>query len=238
MFIWILAALLGYFIKGICGFANALVFSSVLSFTNDHASITPVSMKIGLPSNLIMAVRGRKSIRWRICLPLCAYVLFGMVPGAFFLKMIDARLIKILFGFVIILIGIENLMREKRHAKPNSSKPVLISIGVLSGLLCGLFGVGALMSAYLSRVTDDIREFKANLCLVFFMEDVVRAILYAAWGLLTAEVLLRAVQLIPFMLLGLFLGLRFSKRLDERAAKRAVIWALIVSGIAMILSNL
>ena len=238
MFFWIFATLLGYFVKGICGFANALVFSSVLSFTADHAAITPVSLMIGLPSNLIMAAKGREAIRWRICLPLFAYVLIGMVPGVLFLKNADAQLIKIIFGVVIILLGLENLMREKRPAKGAPSKGVLVSIGLLSGVLSGLFGVGALMSAYLSRVTKDSREFKANLCAVFFMEDVIRAILYAASGLLTANVLLLGLALIPFMLLGLWAGLGCSRKLDEKAARRVVIWALIASGAAMILSNL
>lgn len=238
MFFWILATLLAYFVKGICGFANALVFSSVLSFTSDHASITPVSLLIGLPSNLIMVLKDRKSVSWRICLPLCSYVLIGMIPGVLFLKNADARLVKVLFGVAIILLGLENLMREKHPAKKEASRVYLVGIGLLSGLLCGLFGAGALMSAYLSRVTKNSREFKSNLCVVFFMEGMIRAVLYTVWGLLTFDVLRLSLALIPFMLLGLYLGIRCSRMLDEKAAKHAVIWALILSGAAMIVSNL
>ena len=32
MYLWILAAVAAYFIKGLCGFANTLVFTSILSF--------------------------------------------------------------------------------------------------------------------------------------------------------------------------------------------------------------
>lgn len=238
MLFWIFTTLLAFFVKGICGFANTLVFAALLSFTSDHSAISPVSLIVGLPSNLIMALRDRKAISWRICAPLCAFVLAGMVPGVLFLKNADARLVKLLFGFVIILLGAENLLRERRPRTGKSSQAALAVIGVLSGVLCGLYGVGALMSAYLSRVTDDSRTFKANLCVVFFVENAVRAMLYALWGLLTPAILLRGVALIPFMLLGLYAGLLCSKRLDERAARQAVIWALIVSGAAMIVSNL
>ena len=32
MYLWIIAAVGAYFIKGLCGFANTLVFTSILSF--------------------------------------------------------------------------------------------------------------------------------------------------------------------------------------------------------------
>ena len=32
MYLWIIAAVAAYFIKGLCGFANTLVFTSILSF--------------------------------------------------------------------------------------------------------------------------------------------------------------------------------------------------------------
>ena len=32
MFFWIIATLSAFFVKGLCGFANTLVFTSILSF--------------------------------------------------------------------------------------------------------------------------------------------------------------------------------------------------------------
>ena len=238
MFLWILAVLLAYLVKGICGFADTLIFSSVLSFSSNHTAISPVALLISLPSNLIMATKHRKAISWRICLPLCAFVFAGMVPGVLFLKNADARLIKIIFGFVLILLGLEHLTRSARAAKEKSSRALLAGIGVLSGLLCGLYGIGALMSAYLSRVTQDSRSFKANLCVVFALENTARAVLYALWGIFSPQILLRSLLLVPFMLLGLSLGMRCSKTLNEKTVRKTVILALIVSGAAMILTNL
>ncbi len=42
--LWILAAAAAYFIKGLCGFANTLVFTSILSFGASNASISPVDL--------------------------------------------------------------------------------------------------------------------------------------------------------------------------------------------------
>ena len=49
--------------------------------------------------------------------------------------------------------------------------------------LCGLFGVGALLAAYVSRVTENDESFKANISTVFIADNTFRIILYNALGL-------------------------------------------------------
>ena len=83
--IWmIIAAVCAFYIKGLCGFAS------------------PMELLLGYPSNLILAFQERKSIQWNICLPLAFLVLLGNIPGIFLLKHTDTRIIKILFGIVVI----------------------------------------------------------------------------------------------------------------------------------------
>lgn len=230
MILWIAATVLSYFIKGLCGFANTLVFTSVLGFGDNNVNISPVDLVLGYPTNLILAWRERRSIRWRVCLPLAALVVCGMVPGVLFLKNGDSTHIKLLFGIVTVLLGLEMLLRESRPGPGKKSKPTLAVIGILSGLLSGLYGIGALLSAYVSRVTDSGSEFKANICVVFFVEGTLRILLYTVWGILTPGVLRRAVLLVPFMLLGLGLGIRSSQALDEKIVKKCVAAMLAVSG--------
>ena len=234
---WVVASLAAFFVKGLCGFANTLVFTGILSFGNNNISISPTELVLGYPTNIILAWRERKSIRWKICLPLAILVVAGSIPGIFLLKNTDTGIIKIIFGFLIILIGIEMLFRERKTEKARESRLLLGVIGILSGILCGLYGVGALLGAYVSRVTDDSHSFKANICVVFLVENTLRIILYAVWGILTWPILLHTVKLFPFMLAGLFLGILFGKILDETKVKRAVIVMLIVSGAALILKN-
>ena len=79
--------------------------------------------------------------------------------------------------------------RESSNRKSGGSKLVLVLIGIISGLLCGLYGVGALLAAYVSRVAENSHEFKANICVVFVVENTIRIILYVATGILTLSVL-------------------------------------------------
>lgn len=235
---WIIATFFAFFVKGLCGFANTLVFTTILSFGNSNINISPVELILGYPTNAILAWKERGSIRWSLCIPVSALVIIGSIPGILFLKNADTGIIKIIFGAVIICIGIEMLLREVQKKKAGQSPVVLGIVGILAGLLCGLYGVGALLGAYINRVTDDSHAFKANICIVFLVENTLRIVLYAVWGIITADILKRALILMPPMLIGLAAGMFSSKILDEKIVSKVVIIMLIISGIVLIINTL
>ena len=234
---WIIAVLCAYFVKGLCGFANTLVLTSILSFGSNNINISPVELLLAYPANAIVAFKERKKIKLRICLPPIILTILGSIPGIFFLKNTDAGVIKIFFGVVIILIGAEMLYSEYHSRKTKSSKAFLAIIGILSGFLSGAFSVGALLSAYINKVTEDTGTFKCNLCIVFLSEGTLRIILYIAAGIITFDIFKQALILVPVMLAGLALGILSSKFLNEKLIKKIVIILLIISGIALVVTN-
>ncbi len=238
MALWIIAALISYFVKGLCGFANTLVFTSILSFGTSNANISPIDLLVNYPSNLVMIYKNRKGLNWKVYVPLAALVLAGSVPGAFLLKNINAGAIKLLFGAVVVLLGAEMLLRQFSKRKLKSSKVALAIVGIVAGALCGLFGIGALLAAYVGRVTDDQSAFKANINAVFFVENTFRVVLYSVLGLLTVETLRYAAILIPFSLIGLSLGILTSSRFNEHTSKIVISVLLIFSGVSLILAQL
>jgi uncharacterized membrane protein YfcA len=238
MVFWIIATLLAFYIKGLCGFANTLVFTSVLSFSNANINISPVDLVLGIPSNLVITWKERKHINFNVCLPLALMVIAGSIFGIFFLKNADVTLIKIIFGVIVVLLGIEMLIREISKKQFKQSKVLLVFIGVLSGLMCGLYGVGALLGAYLGRVTNNAKEFKANICFIFIIENIFRTVMYSLSGIITLEVLKRSLMLAPLMALALVAGMISSKFIDEKYVKRIIIVLLIISGIALVVTNI
>ena len=247
MTIWIAAAFIAFFIKGLCGFANTLVFNTVLSFWGSNISISPVELVLGYPSNFIIAWREKKHIRPAVVIPIAAMVLAGSLPGAFLLKNANVRVVKILFGIVVMLTGAQMLQRQLLRRPADVLKrvsgsekiltPGMLFVGILSGILCGLYGVGALLGAYLSRVTSGSREFKSNICAVFVIENTFRVIMYAATGILTTDALWLALKLLPVMLLGLFAGMKAATFLNEKTAAKLITVMLIVSGAALVWMN-
>lgn len=236
--IWIIATLVAFFIKGLCGFANTMVFTTILGFGVNNVNISPVELVLGYPTNVILTIDNRKKLNPRIFLPMIALIILGSIPGAFILKNVNANIIKIIFGVVVILVGIEMLLKEfdKLHLK--DSKIIYAIFGMMAGLMAGMFGVGVLMAACVSRMTKSSDEFKANLSIIFIVENTVRVITYALIGVITAESLKLSVYMVPFMLIGLFAGMKSAHVLDEKIIKRLVIILLIISGLALIVKSL
>lgn len=234
-----IAAFCAYLVKGVAGFANTLVFSSIMSFTAANRDISPVDLLLGLPANAYMAWKGRRTVRARIILPLIAALLVGLIPGSLFLSLGDTTALKRLFGVAILVLALEMALRQrprKTPAKP-SNPVILYAIAILSGFLCGLFGIGAFFVAYISRVSEDSEQMRGNLCTVFLVENLARTTLYLYLGILTPAIALQALKLIPAMVLGLFAGLKIAKRLPEKTVRVAILVLLFAMGASILWVN-
>ena len=238
MWLWIVASLVAYYIKGLCGFANSLIFSSILGFGVDNVHISPVELILSYPANIIMAYKNREKLNVKVYMPLAILVLVGSIPGAFVLKIADVHSLKVFFGVVVILMGIEMYLRNSHKLQFKESKVVMAIIGIICGLLCGLFSVGALLSAYVSRVTKSTDEFKADINAVFVIENTFRIITYIALGLITLQSLKTSLILFPFMLLAMFLGMVSSKHIKDNIIQKMVVALLIISGVVLIANNI
>ena len=238
MWIWILATVAAFYIKGLCGFANTLIFDTILGFSVNNVNISPVELVLGYPSNMIMTWKNRQELKRSIYIPLTIMVIAGSIPGIFLLKYVNARYIKLFFGVVVVLIGIEMMLREYGKMKMKESKVLMTIIGILSGVLCGLFGVGVVLAVYVNRIAKNSTSFKANLSAVFIFENTFRIILYSVLGVITVSSLKMSLMMLPFMLIGLFAGIKSSTFLDEKVVKKILIVLLILSGVALVLNNI
>ena len=194
--------------------------------------------KLEKSRNIILTWKNRKQLDYKVYLPLELLILVGSIPGAILLKNVNVQSLKIVFGVFVILVAIEMLLREYRPTKMKDSKILLGIIGILSGLMCGLFGIGALLAAYVTRVTSTTDEFKANMSAVFIVENTVRIIFYCIIGVITLSSLKQSFMLMPFMLVGLFSGIKCAEYFDKKMVKKLVIVLLIISGAVLVIKNL
>ena len=238
LWIWFFA-FISFFIKGLCGFADAMVFTTLMSFTDSITYASPLMQVLGYPSNLIMIREHRKSVDLKICLPLCAMVIVGIIPGTLFFKNIDIGVLEIIFGLFVVGIALDMLLSKKKPVQA-AQKPgwKMGLLGIIAGFVCGFCGLGVLIGAYISKVTSDTRAFKANACVVFFVASTIKIILFILLDMLTKELLLQALMLFPIALLGLWAGMKSSSIFNEARARKTVLIMLILSGLMLVINNL
>ena len=236
--IYFIAALAAYIVKGMSGFANTLVLSTILSFTTNNLNITPMDLILSFPANLTMAWHDRKKLNFRICGPMAVCAALGAIPGVYLLKWADASILKIIMGLLIAGIGVETWLRGRMKGAAKQNTIVMIVVSLISGTLSGIFGIGALMAAYVNRCAGSNSEFRGNICFVFFAENVFRLILYIATGVMTMEAFLNALYLMPCLFLGLFIGVRIAAKIGENRARTVTAMLLVLSGLSVAITNL
>ena len=232
------SAVLAYFVKGLSGFANTLVFSSCMGFFQSNIDISPIELVLGFPANCLEVYRQRKSVHIKKWLPAAAALVAGAIPGILLLKSGSPQMLKIVFGVAVMALAAEMLLREYSGRKYRPNRAVEAIVCALAGLMCGLFGIGALAAAYFSRTAKDSSEFKGNLCAVFLTDNVFRIVMYSVFGILTPSVLLTVAKLLPFAAFGLFLGIKCAGKISEKAVKKCVIVLLLFSGLSLFVINL
>ncbi|MCL1794978.1 MAG: sulfite exporter TauE/SafE family protein [Oscillospiraceae bacterium] len=238
MALMIIAVFCAYFAKGIAGFGNTLIFNSILSFQRTVRDITPVDFIIAAPTNLFFAVKERKNISLKIVIPLALVVYIGIIPGTFFLKFGNDRPLKVFLGALVILLAAEMFFRLKQERKAKPNKGFLAVIGIVSGVLCGIFGIGAFMAAYIARTTENQNQFRGNLCCVFVLENIFRCPVYVIAGIFTWEIIKLSLMLLPIMAIGFLLGVAVSSRINDKISRYIIVILLIVSGSTLIVKNL
>jgi len=232
------ATILAFFVKAITGFGNTLVMGSLFTFVIPNAITTPVDLLIGLPANGYIAWRERKAITLKVALPLALLMVVGLVPGTFFLKTGPDWLLRASLGLVILGMALQMALKKPEPQTGKLNKAALAFTGLVSGVLSGMFGIGVLVAIYFSKTTDNKQQFRSNTCFVFLFENIFRVVLYWATGILNREVFLITLALLPAVVIGMALGRKADKHVDEAKMKHAVIALLILSGTTLFIRNI
>ena len=241
-----LAVFLAFFVKAITGFGNTLVMGSLFSFVVPNTITTPVDLLMSIPTNGYIAWRERSAILLKKAIPLSLLMMIGLIPGTFFLTMGEDWLLRALLGLVIVGMALQIARgrrgrgrgRGREGAHPEKCKTlVLILTGLFSGILAGLFGIGALVAIYFSKRAESKQELRSSTCFVFFLENIFRVILYFATGILNRQIFLITLALTPAVILGMAVGRNVDKYINDEKMKGGVIVLLIISGATLFIRN-
>lgn len=236
IYIFIVVAI-SFIIKGLVGFGDPLIFNPLLSVRMDNKHISPGMLPVSILLNAFIVYKSRDSIHPRRLLPICFWVVLGIVPGTLLLKYSSSWTLKVALGILIILLGLEMLTRkDEATARPNAVFMAVMSFS--SGVTAALFGINLLFLVYLERTTTDRDEFRGSVCLVFLVESVFRLISYLANDIITPFSLQISAISVPAALLGTWLGMQIDKKIDDSLIKKLIVHVFIIGGISTVIRAL
>ncbi len=236
----LLAALFSYIIKGIAGFGNTLLMTPLFSFVLKSKQITPIDLLFSIPINTFLILKDRKDFSLKVVLPISILLLIGDVIGALFLQTTDDRILKIILSILIIGIAIEMGTRPKKVEGKRANPLFLGVIGVMSGITAGIFGISVLLIAYISRTSSSRGNFRSSLGFVFLIDNFFRLIYYIIMPnpIITVSSIRYFILLFPSVILGMFIGVKLEKRINEKAMMKILITILVSTGVMLFLQNI
>jgi uncharacterized membrane protein YfcA len=190
---------------------------------------------VNLPAELWVVRSSLRKISWRGVLVIFIGVALGIPLGTWWLRWGDASFLLVLLGVFLVAVGAVFLFIRSprwRRMAPWIAAPV----GVLSGILTGLFGTGGPpLILYYQLTGSDKAAFRGNLMAIFLLMTTVRVPSYAVFGLITAPRLWSALAVMPAVIVGAVIGNRIHLRIEEATFRRLVSAALLVIGLLLLI---
>jgi uncharacterized membrane protein YfcA len=173
---------------------------------------------VNLPAELWVVRSSWQRISWRGVLVIFVGVALGIPLGTSLLRWGDARFLLIVLGVFLWVAG---------------------PIGVISGVLTGLFGTGGPpLILYYQLQGVDKAAFRGNLMAIFLLMTAVRVPSYAVFGLITAPRMWSALAVLPAVILGALIGNRIHLRIEESTFRRLVSAALLLIGLLLLVPGI
>ena len=161
---------------------------------------------------------------------------FGIVLGMLVFSLVPRDFMRILIGTIAVVFGLNNIFGWTRHRPPTrASWPRGLFWSGLSGLTSFVAHAGSPpVMAYLLPQRLDRKVYVGTTVWFFFASNYAKIVPYAYLGQLDLTNLATAAALLPFVPLGVKLGVFVQGKLDEKIFYRISYWALLGIGLKLL----
>jgi uncharacterized membrane protein YfcA len=222
-----------YVIFGISAFGAALFTVPILSHFLPLDFVLPMCALIDMSAALVLGVRFSREAEWSELKWMVPLSLAGAVAGVTLLVALPRQATIAGIGMFLVAYGIYALRQvEAVRVVSRAWAPVA---GFIGGAFGTLFGVGAPPYAiYLTHRLRDKLVFRATLANMVIFSVSMRAVVFAASGLMLADRIVGFAVLLPFALAGLWLGNRIHGRTSRAGLLRVVAGLLLLIGLSLL----
>ena len=228
-------ALAGGIVAGLTGFGTAITALGIWVYAIppvDASSLAIVCSTVSQTQNLHLIWR---DIDWKRVLVFVIPGLLGVPVGTLLLPQIDPRLFKLGLGVFLVVYPAYVLLRTRQLESAWGGRTADGFIGFASGVLGGLTGLSGVLPVIWTDVRGWSKQARRSVIQFFNMTILAFALVsHAAAGLLTRQVGIDVVIVLPATIGGAWLGATAYRRLADRGYQRAVMVLLLISGATLV----
>ena len=236
--LWLLLAvvLFATTVQNIVGFGFALLAVPIMALFIDTHDGVVIATFLGFISSGFQAWSGRREADYAVVRKLSFSCLLGIPLGLIVFSSVDVQVLKVLLG-VGVLCSVVLLV--KGSSLPNTGVWLEWVAGILSGALAASLSTNGppLVFALQSRKMP-IARFRATISMIFTVSGVVTLLSFALLRKVTQDQIGASLTSVPVLLIGIFLGRRLQRFVNEAASRQFVLALLTVAGISALIAGL
>lgn len=223
------------FVQATLGFGFSLLAMTVLALLHDVPHAAAVVNVAGSILIIAMAIALRDAIAWPYVRRVLPWAVVGVIGGVSLLSALERDVAVRLLGASVCAIALWNLVAHPAPA--GRPRPVWNAVaGLASGTLTGAFNQGGPpLIAHLYRRPYAPDALKGTAQFIFMITGLVRLPVAAAHGHVTAAVLREAAAGLPFVALGMVVGMRAARHLDAARFQRLSWAGLALLGLYLVI---
>lgn len=159
----------------------------------------------------------------------------GVLAGAMLFAVADANVFRFIIGIVSLGFVAWRMWPARMHLVRAMPAWAGVSLGALAGFTSYVSHAGGpVVAVYLLAKGMNKTRYQATTVLVFGVMNLLKAGLYGAQGLFTSATLTLSLWLVPFALLGAWLGVKAHRLIPERWFFGLTYAVLVLTGLRLI----
>ena len=236
MLLLFLMSLGAAFVQRVSGFGFGIFIMTVLPYIMpSYGEATTLSGLMAMVTSLIIAIRNYKYLHWKKLFIILFTFLIVSYIAVQFVSIASDGILKKLLGGILIFASIWFLFLSKRVHLP-ATVPVQISMGTISGLMGGFFGMqGPPAVLYFISSAKQKEEYMAMAQMYFLLGNIFMTGYRAQCGYLTAAVLHGWCCSIVAVLIGTTLGSIVFRFVSLDILRKIIYAYMAISGIIALL---
>ena len=230
--LFLLIFFIAYIIQSITGFAgNMLCMPFGIEFLGFASSVVILNV-CGCMNCGLVAVDARKHINWHDMARVLPIMIAGMFVGIWLDTVLSFKLLVLIYGILVLAVGVKNLVWRKEHELPKWAAWSLIPF---AGIIQGMYvSGGVLLVIFALQRWKDKDEFRGSMGFIWTVLNFIYAVQAIIAGNLDAATAHMLVFAIPLALLATWLGNRIAKRVSVDAFKTLTYVLLVIIGIRLL----
>ncbi len=232
----LLIIFVAFMVRAIFGFGDALIGMPLLALAIGIHTAAPLMALLALVIALLIFIRYRQWVDFRVSWKLIVSALAGVPVGLFYLSRINETLVNLILGIIVIIFALSRWSGTKLRMK--TPEVLTWMTGFFSGILGAAYNTnGPPVIMLLSAQSKAPRTFRSTLQSYFFFTGLGVVGGHLAWGNVNREVLLYFLAGLPVVLVTFFLGDKIFVRLRSEKFYRWVYAILLLLGFSLIFNT-